>query len=215
MTEATLRAALVEAGRASVACGLNHGASGNLSLRAGAAFLVTPTGLPCDGFTADDAVSVSLADGSATGRLAPSSEWRLHRDLYLARSDIGAIVHAHPRFSTTIACLREDLPPVHYMLAVTGGDRVRCSGYATYGTEALSRAAVAAMGSSRACLLANHGLVACGADLTEALRVAAEVETVAEYWWRARAIGTPVLLTAEEMAEALERFKSYGQQRGT
>lgn len=211
MSEAALRQALVDAGAASVARGLNHGSSGNLSARMGGQFLITPTGMACDGLTADDLVAVSLDDGAATGRQAPSSEWRLHRDLYLARPDLGAIVHAHPPFSTTIACLREDLPAVHYMLAVTRSDRVRCSEYASYGTEALSRAAVAAIGASRACLLANHGLVAAGADLAEALRVAIEVETVAEYWWRARAVGAPVLLTPEQMADALQRFQSYGR----
>jgi L-fuculose-phosphate aldolase len=211
MSEAALRQALVEAGAASVARGLNHGSSGNVSARTPGGFLITPTGMACDGLAPDDLVAVALDDGAATGRRAPSSEWRLHRDLYQARPDVGAIVHAHPRFCTTIACLREDLPAVHYMLAVTGSDRVRCSDYATYGTEALSRAAVTAMGASRACLLANHGLVTAGADLAEALRVALEVETVAEYWWRARAVGTPVLLTSEQMAEALERFRSYGR----
>jgi len=211
MSEATLRQALVEAGRASVARGLNHGASGNLSVRTAGGFLITPTGMACDALAADDLAAVALDSGAATGTKAPSSEWRLHRDLYLARPDLGAIVHAHPRFCTTIACLREDLPPVHYMLAVAGSSRVRCSDYATFGTEELSRTAVAAMGASRACLLANHGLVAAGRDLAEALRVAVEVETVAEYWWRARAIGTPVVLTAEEMADALARFSTYGQ----
>ena len=129
--------------------------------------------------------------------------------IYAARADAHAIVHAHPPFSTTIACLREDLPPVHYMLAIAGGHGVRCSRYATFGTEALSDAAVEALGDTRACLLANHGLVTIGPDLETAFRIALEVETVAEYWWRARAVGKPVLLTAVEMAEAVERFKSY------
>lgn len=211
MSEAALRQALVEAARASVACGLNHGSSGNLSVRTAGGFLVTPTGMACDGLAAGDLVALSQDGTAAPGQRPPSSEWRLHRDLYLARPDLGAIVHAHPRFCTTIACLREDLPPVHYMLAVTGADRVRCSDYATYGTEALSRTAVETMGASRACLLANHGLLAAGADLAEALRVAIEVETVAEYWWRARAVGDPVLLTPEQMGEAIARFATYGK----
>jgi L-fuculose-phosphate aldolase len=212
MSEATLRQALLEAARASVARGLNHGASGNLSVRTAEGFLITPTGMACDGLVMDDLVALRHDGSAAPGQRAPSSEWRLHRDLYAARPDLGAILHAHPRFCTTIACLREDLPPVHYMLAVTGADRVRCSDYATYGTEALSRTAVATIGASRACLLANHGLVAAGRDLDEALRVALEVETVAEYWWRARAVGSPVLLTTEQMADAIARFATYGKQ---
>jgi L-fuculose-phosphate aldolase len=210
MTDAALRDTLVAAAGRSVAIGLNHGTSGNLSVRTDSGFLVTPTAMPCDALTAGDLVAVA-SDGTAPpGQRAPSSEWRMHRDLYAARPDFGAIVHAHPRFCTTLACLREDLPAVHYMIAVTGSDRVRCSSYATFGTSELSAAAVEAIGSSRAGLLANHGLVTGGQDLAEALRVAAEVETVAEYWWRARAVGTPVLLSPEEMAAALARFTSYG-----
>jgi L-fuculose-phosphate aldolase len=146
------------------------GASGNLSVRTAGGFLITPTGMACDALAAADLAAVSLDSGAASGPKPPSSEWRLHRDLYLARPDLGAIVHAHPRFCTTIACLREDLPPVHYMLAVTGSTRVRCSDYATFGTEALSLTAVAAMGASRACLLANHGLVAAEGTWPRAAR---------------------------------------------
>lgn len=210
MSDASLRQALVEAARDTLRLGLNHGTAGNVSLRTAEGFLITPTGLACDRLTPEDLVAVGR-DGTPGGTHPPSSEWRLHRDVYAARPDLGAVVHAHARFSTTIACLREDLPPVHYMLAVTGSDRVRCSRYAPFGSEALSQAAVEALGDGRACLLANHGLVAAGRDLADAMRVAVEVETVAEYWWRARAIGRPVLLSAEEMAEALERFRSYGR----
>jgi L-fuculose-phosphate aldolase len=211
MTDDALREALVAAAHRSVALGLNHGTSGNLSVRAPTGFLITPTGMACDALTTGDLVAVSGDGTVASGQHAPSSEWQLHRDLYAVRPDFGAIVHAHPRFCTTLACLREDLPPVHYMIAVTGSDRVRCSGYATFGTPELSAAAVAAIGSSRAGLLANHGLVTGGESLAEALRVAAEVETVAEYWWRARAVGTPALLSPEEMAAALARFSRYGR----
>ncbi|HSR14555.1 MAG TPA: class II aldolase/adducin family protein, partial [Gemmatimonadales bacterium] len=126
----------------------------------------------------------------------------------------GAVVHAHSRFATTVSCLGQDLPAVHYMLAAAGTSRVRCAPYAVFGSAELAAAAVAAVGDSRACLLGNHGLVAAGADLAEALRVAAEVEAVAEYWWRARAVGTPAILTEEEMAEAIRRFRTYGVDAG-
>jgi L-fuculose-phosphate aldolase len=119
-------------------------------------------------------------------------------------------VHAHPPFATSIACLREDIPPVHYMLAVTGGGKVRCSRYAAFGTAELGAAALDAMGEHRACLLANHGLVTIGSDLETAYQIAVEVETVAEYWWRARSVGEPVMLSSSEMAEAIEKFKGYG-----
>jgi L-fuculose-phosphate aldolase len=202
------RAALLDISRRCVVAGLNHGATGNLSVRTGAGFLITPSGIPADGLA--EASMIELApDGSALEPGTPSSEWRLHAAIYAARPDAGAIVHAHPPFSTTIACLREDIPPVHYMLAIAGAHQVRCSRYATFGTRELSEAAVEALGATRACLLASHGLVTMGPDLETAFRIALEVETVAEYWWRARSVGTPVVLSEREMAEALERFRSY------
>ena len=203
------RAMLLEAARRTEALGLNHAATGNVSLRTAGGMLITPTAVPYDQLDADGLVPVAL-DGTVEGTGIPSSEWRLHTAIYRARTDLGAIVHTHSRFATTIACLREDLPAVHYMLAVTGANRVRCAPYAPFGSAELARAAVAALGQARACLLGNHGLVAGGVDLEEALKVAVEVETVAEYWWRARAVGVPVLLTDEEMAEALIRFGWYG-----
>lgn len=205
------RTSLLEAARRTVALGLNHGATGNVSVRLDRGFLITPTGLACDGLAAADLVLVGMDGTPAPGQRAPSSEWRLHRDVYAARHDVGAVVHAHPPFATTLACLREDLPAVHYMIAIAGADRVRCAPYAPFGTEDLSRAALGALGASRACLLANHGLVAVGADPVEALRVAAEVESVAELWWRARQVGTPKILSDTEMAEVLRRFRDYGQ----
>lgn len=213
MNDAVLRDMLIQAALGTLAEGLNHGTSGNVSVRLDEGFLVTPTGMPFDLLHPDDLVRVGMDGGTPPGSRVPSSEWRLHRDIYAARPDVSAIVHAHPRFCTTIACLREDLPAVHYMLAVTGADRVRCGGYATYGTAELGQAAVTALGMGGACLLANHGLVAVADSLVQALRVAREVEVVAEYWWRARAIGTPAVLSAAEMAEAVERFRGYGQPR--
>jgi L-fuculose-phosphate aldolase len=208
-----LRVALLDAARRTEALGLNHGATGNLSCRSGSGMLITPTAVPYHRL--DPASLVSLAfDGTVNGAGQPSSEWRLHAAVYLARPDIGAVVHTHSRFATTIACLREDLPAIHYMVAETGAASVRCAPYAPFGSDHLADLAVAALGPSRACLLANHGLVAAGAGLEEALRVALEVETVAEYWWRARAIGSPVLLTETEMADALARFRDYGASPG-
>lgn len=205
-----MRAALVEAVRHLARLGLNHGTTGNVSVRSGQGMLITPTGTPWDRLAAEDMVDASLDGQPAPGQGRPSSEWRLHADIYRGRPEVGSVVHAHPPFATTLACLREDIPAVHYMIAVTGSDRVRCSEYATFGTEALSRAALAALGPTRACLLANHGLVTVGTTLAEALRVAEEVEVVAEYFWRARAIGKPVILGEPEMREALARFSEYG-----
>lgn len=202
------RARLLAAALASVRTGLNHGSTGNLSIRAGDGMVITPSALPWERMKETDLVAVSL-DGSCDPGARPSSEWRLHAGIYRRRADVHAVVHAHPRFATTIACLRQDLPPVHYMIAIAGADRIRCSGYALFGSEALSRATLEALGEAKACLLANHGLVAVGADVEEALRVALEVEACAEYWWRARAIGEPVMLSEAEMADARRRFADY------
>ena len=202
------RAALLAAAHAACRSGLNHGSTGNLSVRQGHGMLITPTAIPCDQLQEADLVELPL-EGEPPAGTRPSSEWRLHADIYRRRSDAGAVLHAHPPFSTTIACLREELPAVHYMIAMTGGDRVRCSSYALFGTAELSAAALAALGDSKACLLANHGLVTIGRDLSEAFRIAEEVEVVAEYWWRARAVGAPVILTQAEMADAIARFSSY------
>lgn len=201
---------LVEATRRCASVGLNHGTTGNLSVRTRAGLLITPSGVPAEALAESSIVDLD-ADGTPRGAGKPSSEWRLHAAIYAARADAHAIVHAHPPFSTTIACLRQDIPPVHYMLAITGGHRVRCSRYETFGTAELSAAAVEALGQGRACLLANHGLVTIGPDLDTAFRIAVEVETVAEYWWRAKAAGEPVLLSEAQMQEAVEQFKGYGK----
>jgi len=209
VTAASGAAELIAAAHQSVSAGLNHGTTGNLSLRLGDGLLITPTGAACDRLTAADLVRLD-ADGTPVGgRGVPSSEWRLHRDIYLARLEVGAIVHAHPVFATTLSCERLDLPAVHYMIAAAGGATVRCAPYATFGTEALSAGAVEALEGRRACLLANHGLVAVGRDPLDALRVAIEVESVAELYWRARQGGRPVILGDTEMAEVLERFRDY------
>jgi L-fuculose-phosphate aldolase len=213
MSNTVRREQLLQASQRTVALGLNQGTSGNVSVRDGDGFLITPTGMACDALTPSDLVKVSLHGALAPGQRAPSSEWRLHRDIYLARQNAGAVVHAHPRFCTTLACRRQNLPAVHYLIAVAGASVVRCSSYATFGTDALSVAALEALGSSRACLLANHGVVTVGRDLEEAVRVAAEVELVAEYFWRASQGGEPILLSEREMTDVLERFKTYGEPR--
>jgi L-fuculose-phosphate aldolase len=211
MSEAERRAALVEAARRSVVLGLNHGTTGNLSVRLGDGFLVTPSGYACDALDPADLVRMTMA-GAVVGSGTPSSEWRLHRDIYRVRADLTAVVHAHPPFCTTLACLRRDLPPVHYLLARAGGT-VKCSAYATFGTAELSRAAVEVLGDRRACLLANHGLVAVGDSPGDALDLGLEVERVAEYFWRGLAAGEPVVLDESEMQLVRDRFRTYGPGR--
>lgn len=202
---------LIATARAMQPAGLNKGTSGNVSLRHGDGFYITPTGMPYDRLVADDIPLMAL-DGSHVGARKPSSEWRFHRDLYAARPEVGAVLHAHSPFAVSLACLRRDIPPFHYMIARFGGDTVRCADYALFGSQALSDAALLAMRDRKACLLANHGLLVAGRDLDEALALAIELEELCEQYWRACQLGAPVLLSATEMTEVLVKFSGYGQQ---
>jgi L-fuculose-phosphate aldolase len=213
MNESGLRAALAETARQTASVGLNKEASGNASVRMGEGFLITPSGLPNDTLKPDQMVAVGI-DGQSSGSLKPSSEWRIHRDIYRARPEVQAVVHAHSPHAVSLACLRRGIPPFHYMVAAAGGKDIRCATYATFGTQALSDAVLAALQARRACLMANHGLVAVGASLDAALSLAVEVEDLCAQFWRASLMGAPVLLSDAEMNEVLERFRHYGQ-RGT
>ena len=205
------RAELIATARALQPAGLNKGTAGNVSVRDGDGFLITPTGLSYDTLVPGDIPRMAL-DGSHAGRRQPSSEWRFHRDLYTARPEVGAVLHAHSPFAVTLACLRRDIPPFHYMIARFGGDTIRCAEYAIFGSQELSTAAMAALEDRKGCLLANHGLLVAGRDLAEALALAVELEELCEQYWRACQLGNPVLLTPAEMRAVLEKFRAYGQQ---
>lgn len=207
----TLRAELIATARKMAAAGLNKGTAGNLSARDRDGFLITPTGMDYDTLTPSDLVFMRL-DGSHEGSKKPSSEWRFHRDIYAARPEAGAVLHAHSPFATSLACLRHDIPAFHYMIARFGGDTLRCADYATFGTQALSDHALKAMADRSACLLANHGMLLFGKNLKQALDLGIELECLCEQYWRACQLGEPVLLDAEEMRVVLEKFSSYGQQ---
>lgn len=212
-TEQDLRAAIVAASRWLVDQGLNQGTSGNVSARIGSAMLITPSAIGCDRMTADMMATMPLdsTDGSWTGPLKPSSEWRLHRDILRSRPEIGAVVHTHAPHAAALAMARRDIPPCHYMVAAFGGRDIRCSGYARFGTAQLSTLALAALDGRRGCLLANHGMVVLGADLAEALKLAAELETLARQYCLSLGVGGPVLLTDAEIEEALAGFATYGR----
>jgi L-fuculose-phosphate aldolase len=207
-----LRAAVATAALRLLEAGLLRGTAGNLSARSGGLVAVTPTGVDYRRLDQGSVPVVDLDGRPVDGELAPSSELPLHLAVYRARPDVGAVVHTHSRFATTFAVLGEELPAVHYLLA-HAGRRVRVAPYATYGTGELADACVAALGGGRAVLLANHGVVAVGAGLERALLAAEAVEEVAELCWRARCLGSPVVLPDEEMDRVARAFERYGQPR--
>lgn len=207
--ESEAREAVVAAARELDAQGLNRGSSGNVSLRWRDGLLITPSGIPSGRMTPGDVVELG-PDGSYEHRLAPSSEWRFHRDILLRRPEVTAVVHAHPVYATAFAMCRRDVPAAHYMIAAAGGPTIRCSGYATFGTEELSRLALEALEDRAGCLLANHGLIATGPSLAKALWLAVEIETLCHQYAVALQVGTPVILSDDEIARNVEKFRGYG-----
>ncbi|MGZ8435593.1 MAG: class II aldolase/adducin family protein, partial [Candidatus Binatia bacterium] len=186
-----------------------QGTSGNLSVRHDGGFLITPTGIAYDELSPDDIVHVRM-DGTWRHPLAPSSEWRFHRDILLAKPEVNAVVHAHPPYCTALAIRHMAIPAVHYMIAVSGGDTIRCAAYATFGTEELSRNAVEALADRTACLLANHGMIATGPSLAKAMWLAMEVETLARQYFNTLLIGGPNILPPDEIARVIGKLAGYG-----
>jgi len=207
--ERALRTRIVGTAKRLNALGLNTGKSGNVSARWEEGFIVTPSGKSYDGLDPDELVFVRPDGTHGEGR--PSSEWRLHRDLYARRAEANAIVHTHSPFATTLACLRRGIPAFHYEIAFAGGNDIRCSGYATFGTQDLSNLALEALEGRRACLMANHGVVAFGPAIEDALALAEKVESLARLYWQALQVGEPVILDKVEMDRVLEKFKNYGK----
>ncbi len=190
--------------------GINQGTSGNVSARWQEGLLVTPSGLPYETMSPEEIIYLEM-DGTPHGPHSPSSEWRFHRDILQARPDIQAVVHAHPAYCTAHAIIGKEIPAVHYMIAAAGGSTIRCAPYATFGTDELSHAALTALEGRLACLLANHGLIACGVTLRKALWLANEVEVLAKQYYLSLQLGTPVVLPDEEMNVVIGKFKTgYG-----
>ena len=194
-----------------IATGLNKGTAGNASVRLKDGFLVTPSGMAVEDMTAASMVKMQF-DGSYELDKIPSSEWRFHCDILNNRPEINAVIHTHSMFATTLACLHKSIPPFHYMIAVVGGDTIRCAPYALFGSQALSDNALAALIDRKACLLANHGMIALGRNLDDALAVAVEVENLCEQYWRILQLNpNPPLLSEAEMREVFQQFKGYGK----
>lgn len=211
MTEAEARQQLVDAMRALDSRGLNRGTSGNLSVRFASGMLVTPSGVTPERLASDMIVFVD-GDGSlAPDAPRPSSEWRMHLGLYRHRVDAKAIVHCHARHSTILACAHREIPPLHYMIAVSGGASIPVAPYATFGTEELAESVARTLDGRFACLMANHGLIALGPSLATAMAIAEEIEEQAAVYCGTLMIGGPKLLEPAEMERIIEAFKRYGQ----
>jgi L-fuculose-phosphate aldolase len=208
-----LRDELTATARRMSALGLTPGMSGNVSVRSPQGLIVTPSGMPYDDLRPDDAVELKMDGTARPGQRAASTEWRLHRDILAVRPDVEAIVHTHSLFCTTISALRRPIPAIHYMVVLAGSDEIPCAEYATFGSTELAIAAVRALGTGSACLLANHGMIALGSSLPAALRLAAEVETLASQYWHASQLGTPHVLDRNELLKVNARFAEYGQQK--
>lgn len=210
-TASSLRASVIAAARDLAATGLSPQMSGNISARNGGSILITPSGIPYTALAPDDISEIAMNGEVLAGSHAPSSEWQMHAAIYEAFPQAGGIVHAHSGFATVLAVMKREIPPFHYMVAVAGGRNIRVADYATFGTAELARNAVAALQGRRACLLAHHGQIAFGESVEAALHLAHEVETLSAQYWRALQLGEPDLLSDEEMALNVEKFRTYGQ----
>jgi L-fuculose-phosphate aldolase len=212
--EGALRRGIVETALEMERLGINQGTSGNVSARVRDGFLVTPSGVPARELNDEGIVWLPLDvrdDDTILSRKRPSSEWRIHRDILRARGDVHAIVHTHSIAATALAIQSREIPAVHYMVAAAGGKSIRCALYATFGTQQLSDHALAALQDRRACLLAHHGVIALGDDLARAVWLAHEVEVLAKQYLLALQLGTPPVLSDQQMDEVLEKFKTYGR----
>jgi len=207
-----LRNTLIETCRAMNRLQINKGTSGNVSVRVDDGFLISPTGVAYDRLTPDLIVHMRM-DGTFDGDVLPSSEWRFHRDILHTRSDLNAIVHTHSTHATALAIMGMGIPALHYSIAAVGAGDIRCARYATFGTQELSDAALAAMADRRACLLAHHGVIAAHADLGRALSLAVLVEELAKQYLLCRSLGEPPVLDDAEIDRVLVKYRSYGQQR--
>lgn len=212
-TENSLRRRTIETCLGMNRLGINQGVAGNVSARYGDGLLITPSGLPYDEMKPADIVYLD-ENGRPSGEGIPSSEWRFHYDILRQRSDAGAVLHAHAPYCTALACLGREIPAFHYMVAIVGGDSIRCAPYATFGSQELSDNALAALEGRKACLLANHGMICIDRDLDAVLALAVEVETLARQYCQALQLGEPIILTAAEMRRVLEKFETYGKPRG-
>ncbi len=208
-----VREQIIAYGKKAIESRLTKGTGGNLSIcdRESGIMAITPSGIDYFEITPEQIVLIDVQTGKIVeGDAVPSSECDMHRIFYKYRTDINAIIHTHTTFAATISCLNWPLPAVHYLVAFAGVD-VRCAEYATYGSVQLAKNAYEAMKDRKAVLLANHGMLAGGANLGEAFAVTEELEFCCELYYRTKCIGDPVILPKDEMERMIVRFQNYGK----
>lgn len=214
MAEGVVRDEIVAAVRFLEEAGLNHGSSGNISVRHAGGLLITPAGARASNLTADRMVQLDLDGRQDEGAAeVPSTEWKLHTELQKHRPEISAVVHSHADSCVALSCLRQPIPPFHYMVASFGGNTIPCARYEPFGSDALADAVVEASHGHRGCLMANHGMIVMGSSLSQALDLAVKLEMLARQYIVSRSVGAPVLLNEEEMAEVHRRYPYYGRSR--
>ena len=189
--------------------------SGNISLRGKEddkdGYLITPSGKKYETLKPEDIVFMGLNEEEEKNDLInkPSSEWRFHRDIYVDKKDAQAIVHAHSPHATAVSSHGKAIPPFHYMVALAGGDDIKCAKYATFGTEELSKNVIKALENRSACLMSNHGQVAFGKNLEDTFELAQEIENICHQYIIALRLGKPKILSLEEMKKVLDKAKNY------
>ena len=191
--------------------GINQGTSGNVSVKLAGRFYITASGIPYENMQPQHIVEMDL-DGGYYGNFLPSSEWRMHQDIFNTFETAMAVVHTHSTYATALSCIQTEVPAFHYMIGITGGSSLRCARYATFGSKELSENMLDAMRERNSCLLSNHGMICFGPSLEKALALAVEIESLCKQYVITRQVGNPVILDDNEMAIVLEKFKNYGKQ---
>lgn len=209
--ERALRTELIEACRNMNKLGINKGTAGNISVRYGDGFLISPTGIPYDKLMPEHVVAMNW-DATFAGDVLPSSEWRFHRDILRARDDLNAVVHTHSTNATSVSILGRDIPAIHYSIAAAGGGTIPCAPYEIFGSQELADRVVTALEGRRACLMAHHGVIAAHVSIARALALAVTVEELATQYLLCLPLGEPPVLSDDEIAAVMVKFKTYGQQ---
>ena len=192
--------------------------SGNVSARADLngkeGFFITPSGIKYNDLQEDKIVFLEMDEKKNEKKildhgLNPSSEWKFHQDIYINKPDAIAIVHAHSPYATAVSAHGKNIPAFHYMVALAGGNDIKCADYATFGTKQLSKNIIQALNDRKGCLMSNHGQVTFGKNLDQAFELAEEIENICHQYINTIKLGNPKILSFEEMKKILEKIKSY------